>query len=145
MAYTDINSEDRLVQQTFTEHLEDVLGWESVHAYNTESFGPEGTLGRKDKREVVLTHDLRAALLRLNPGLRDKAIDKAVGQMTRHDFSRYLLQHNQKFHSLIRDGVPVDVKDDKGQPRSMRARVIDFDEVANNCLLAVRWRCMAQR
>jgi len=27
MACTDINSEDRLVQATFAEHLEDVLGW----------------------------------------------------------------------------------------------------------------------
>jgi len=27
MAYTDINSEDRLVQATFAEHLEKVLGW----------------------------------------------------------------------------------------------------------------------
>ena len=26
---TDINSEDRLVQQTFAEHLRDRLGWES--------------------------------------------------------------------------------------------------------------------
>ena len=31
---TDINSEDRLVQQTFSEHLERALGWESVYAYN---------------------------------------------------------------------------------------------------------------
>ena len=37
---TDINSEDRLVQQTFAEHLEKVLGWESVYAYNAETFGP---------------------------------------------------------------------------------------------------------
>lgn len=29
MAVTDINSEDRLVQQTFANHLRDVLGWES--------------------------------------------------------------------------------------------------------------------
>ena len=32
MAYTDINSEDRLVQATFAEHLEKVLGWDSVYA-----------------------------------------------------------------------------------------------------------------
>lgn len=44
MALTDINSEDRLVQQTFATHLERVLGWESVYAYNTETFGPLGTL-----------------------------------------------------------------------------------------------------
>ena len=30
---TDINSEDRLVQKTFTEHPEKMLGWESVYVY----------------------------------------------------------------------------------------------------------------
>ncbi len=80
MAYTDINSEDRLVQATFAEHLEKVLGWESVYAWNEETFGPDGTLGRADTREVVLTRDLRAALVRLNPQLPPAAIDEAVGQ-----------------------------------------------------------------
>lgn len=46
MALTDINSEDRLVQQTFAEHLERVLGWESVYAYQAETFGPQGMLSR---------------------------------------------------------------------------------------------------
>jgi type I restriction enzyme, R subunit len=31
MALTDINSEDRLVQQTFADHLRDRLGWESIY------------------------------------------------------------------------------------------------------------------
>lgn len=51
---TDINSEDRLVQQTFAEHLEKALGWESVYAYNTETFGPRGTLGRASEREAKI-------------------------------------------------------------------------------------------
>jgi type I restriction enzyme R subunit len=67
VAYTDINSEDRLVQATFAEHLEKVLGWDNVYAWNDETFGLGGTLGRTDTREVVLTRDLRAALARLNP------------------------------------------------------------------------------
>ena len=50
---TDINSEDRLIQKTF--HLEKALGWESVYAYNAETFGPQGTLGRASERDVVLT------------------------------------------------------------------------------------------
>ena len=58
---TDINSEDRLVQQTFAEHLERKLGWEGVYAYNTETFGPHGTLARASERDVVLLRDLRAA------------------------------------------------------------------------------------
>ena len=61
MAITDINSEDRLVQQTFADHLEQVLGWESAYAYNTESFGPQETFGRPSQRDVVLVRDPRAA------------------------------------------------------------------------------------
>ena len=62
MAVTPINSEDRLVQATFAGHLETELGWESVYAWNEEMFGPDGTLGRVDPREAVLTRDLRADL-----------------------------------------------------------------------------------
>ena len=121
MAFTDINSEDRLVQKTFAKHLQSVLGWDSVYAWNEETFGPDGTLGRADTREVVLTRDLRAALVRLNPLLPPVAIAEAVQTMTRHDFSRSLLQHNQEFYKFIRDGVPVSYKDAQGQLREMRA------------------------
>src|SRR5437763_19846 len=123
---TDINSEDRLVQKTFAEHLRDQLGWESAYAWNEETFGPDGTLGRADTRQVVLTRDLRAALARLNPQLPPPAISDAVQKLTRHDFSRSLLQHNQEFYNFIRDGVPVSYKDARGQLRETRARVIDF-------------------
>ena len=50
MAYTDINSEDRLVQATFAEHLENALGWESVYAWNHETFGPDGLLASSSIR-----------------------------------------------------------------------------------------------
>src|SRR5882672_3791635 len=160
MAFTDINSEDRLVQKTFAEHLHNQLGWECAYAWNNEVFGtlqpspqpsPSGRgsegacgLGRADTREVVLTRDLRAALARLNPQLPPVAIDEAAQKMIRHDFSRSLLQHNQEFYKFIRDGVPVSYKDAQGQLREMRARVIDFkngkgpDGTPNNRFLAVR-------
>lgn len=70
-AYT--YSEDTLVQQTTAEYLEQQLGWESVYAYNTETFGPTGTLGRTSDREMVLTRYLRAKLVELNPGLPESA------------------------------------------------------------------------
>ena len=141
---TDINSEDRLVQKTFADHLEKELGWESVTAWNDETFGPAGTLGRADTREVVLKRDLGAALVRLNPLLPQAAIIDAVQKMTRHDFTRSLIQQNQEFYKFIRDGVPVDYKDAQGQLRQTRARVLDFqngkglDGSPNNRFLAVR-------
>ncbi len=95
MAITDINSEDRLVQATFADHLRDVLGWDSVYAWNEEIFGPDGTLGRGDTREVVLTRDLRQAIATLNPDLPEKAVAEAVEKLTRQDFSRSMLQHHQ--------------------------------------------------
>src|SRR5205807_6886810 len=97
MAVTGINGEDRLVQATFAEHLEKVLGWQSVYAWNDETFGPDGTLGRADTRAVVLTRELRAALGRLNPQLPPAAVEEAVSMMTRHDFSRSVLQHSREF------------------------------------------------
>jgi type I restriction enzyme R subunit len=144
VAYTDINSEDRLVQATFAEHLEKVLGWDNVYAWNDETFGPNGTLGRADTREVVLTRDLRAVLVRLNPQLPPAAVEEAVGKLTRHDFSRSLLQHNQEFYTFIRDGVPVSYRDAQGQLRHAQARVIDFqngrspDGKPHNRFVAVR-------
>ena len=82
MAVTGINSEDRLVQKTFADHLEQSLGWESAYAWNDETFGTMGTLGRTDTKEAILVRDLRSALVRLNPSLPEKAIDEAVRDLT---------------------------------------------------------------
>src|SRR5436309_14509650 len=108
---TDINSEDRLVQKTFGEHLHDTLGWDTVYAYNDETFGPAGTLGRANERDVVLVRDLRTAVERLNPQLPHSAREQAIEKLTRVDLSRSLLQHNREFYSYIRLGVPVEWRD----------------------------------
>ena len=139
MAITGINSEDRLVQTTFAEHLEQVLGWDSVYAWNEETFGPDGTLGRADTRQAVLTRDLRAALKRLNPELPASAIDDAERYLTVYDVSRSMVQHNHDFYRLLRNGVPAEYQDAQGRPKSARARVIDFDNApGSNRFLAVR-------
>ena len=74
-------TEDTLVQQTTAEYMRYELGWESVYAYNTETFGPEDTLGRKDDREVVLTRYLYLKLMEFNPGLPDEAYRNAARQI----------------------------------------------------------------
>ena len=138
MALTDINSEDRLVQQTFAEHLEHKLGWESVYAWNTETFGLAGTLGRASERDAVLVRDLRAALERLNPDIPSSAREQAIEKLTHIDFARSLIQHNKEFYGFIRGGVPVEWRDAAGETRHAHVRVIDFREVGNNRVLAGR-------
>jgi hypothetical protein len=56
MAFTDVNSEGRRVQKTFTDRVRDVLGLERVYAFNYETVGPEAVCG------VVLIHDVCAAI-----------------------------------------------------------------------------------
>ena len=139
MAVTPINSEDRLVQATFADHLERALGWDSIYAWNQETFGLGGTLSRADTKEAVLTRDLRTALERLNPDLPASAIDDALRQLTVYDVSRSMIQHNRDFYRLIRGGVPVQYLDAQGRQKSARARVVDFDNApGSNRFLAVR-------
>ena len=139
MAVTSINSEDRLVQKTFAEHLERVLGWESIYAWNEETFGRDGTLGRPDTKEAVLTRELRAALKRLNPRLPASAIEDATRALTVYDVSRSTVQHNRHFYRLLRSGVPVAYRDAQGRQKNARVRVIDFDNApGSNRFLAVR-------
>jgi type I restriction enzyme R subunit len=127
------------VQATFAEHLRDKLGWGSVYSFNDETFGPGSLLGRANTTEAVLIRDLRAALQRLNPELPPSAIDDALRAMTVHDFNRSMLQHNQDFARLIRNGLPVSYRDAAGHKREARARVIDFDNAPGaNRFLAVR-------
>ena len=129
---TDINSEDRLVQTTFADHLEKELGWENIYAWNQEDFGPDSLLGRADTREVVLKRDLRRSLTLLNPELPAAAVEEAITKLAHHDVTRSLLQHNQSFYSMIRDGVPVSYRDATNALRHAQARVIDFQNGATN-------------
>lgn len=134
MSYT----EDSLVQQTTAEYMEQELGWESVYAYNNETFGPDGTLGRASDREVVLVPPLRDKLVELNPALPDEAYDDAVRQITATVASQTLLATNREKYDLIKDGVQVRFRNSDGERVRRRLRVFNFDDPENNHFLCVR-------
>ena len=131
-------SEDTLVQQTTADYLRDVLGWEAVFAYNQETFGPEGTLGRASDREVVLTRYLQVKLVEFNPGLPADAYREAVRQVVEYSASQSLVATNRDKYGLLKDGVQVAFRNEKGELVKRRLRVFDFSEPANNHFLAVR-------
>lgn len=134
MRYT----EDSLVQQTTAEYLNQELGWDSVYAFDQETFGPTGLLGRTSDREIVLTRDLLIALRKLNKDLPEEAYTEAVKKLTAYSESQTLLQTNRELYELLRDGVPVEYRDANGSLKKDRLRVIDFDEPGNNRFLCVR-------
>lgn len=134
-------NEDTLVQQTTVNYLHNQLGWESVYAYNQETYGPEGLLGRSSDREVVLTRYLRQALIKLNPDLPKIAYDEAIRQIRDYSQSQSLLTNNFEKYKLFKDGVLVSYQEEKGEIKKERLKVFDFDDATraiNNHFLTVR-------
>jgi type I restriction enzyme R subunit len=131
-------TEDNLVQQTTADYMQQQLGWQSVYAYNTETYGSAGTLGRASDKEIVLTRYLREKLVAFNPGLPEVAYDQAVREVVDYSAAQSALLTNRDKHALITDGVAVQFRDADGELVKKRLRVIDFNEPDNNHFLVVR-------
>ena len=132
-------SEDNLIEQTAISLFQDQLNWDTLLAYNAETFGDNGTLGRTDKREVVLKKVLLEKLQYLNPNLPNKAYEEAYLKLTEASSSKSLAEINQEKHQLLRDGIPVDYINEKGEHiKNKILRVFDFDKPTENSFLAVR-------
>lgn len=132
-------SEDKLIEQTAIGLFQDHLGWDTLLAYNAETFGDTGTLGRSDKREVVLKKVFRDKLKQFNPNLPSKAYEDAYQKLIETSSSKSLSEINQEKHQLLRDGIPVDYINERGEHiKNKMLRVFDFDTPAENDFLAVR-------
>lgn len=137
-------TEDRLVQETTAKYFHDKLGWESIFAYNEETFGTDGTLGRQSEKDLYLVRDLRKALVDLNPSLPDAAYDSAIKQITEINVAASTLQANREKYDLFRGGVKVSFKNAKGQIETQRLRVFDYKDPEHNHFLIVRELWIAQ-
>ncbi|QTA79455.1 Type I restriction enzyme R protein [Desulfonema limicola] len=131
-------TEDTLVQQTAADYLRDNLGWESVYAYNTETFGPEGTLGRKDDTEVILTRYLYIKLMEFNPGLPDEAYSQAVWKIKETSTGQGILGINREKYELFKNGVQVSFYTETGQGKKQNLRIFNFEKPEENHFLCVR-------
>ena len=131
-------NEDKLVQQTTAKYLEEQLGWDSVFAYNTETFGLESTLGRKSDKDIVLTRYLGEALVKFNPDLPNVAYQDALRQIVNAPIIQNTLQINKEKYDLLRSGVKVQYRKPDGQLEKRTLRVFDFNQPENNHFLCVR-------
>jgi type I restriction enzyme R subunit len=112
------------------------IGWRAVNAYN-ETYGPQGTLGREHRGEVVLVRELRTALGRLNPGAAVVALDGAIEALSRDRSVLSMAQANREIHVLLTQGVKVAYRGDDGEQQVETIRLIDWATPANNDYLLV--------
>ena len=131
-------SENILVQESAGTLLHDELGWEVVYAYNQEVLGENGTLGRKDYKEILLMRDIRAALQKFNPWITPAQIDEAIASLRQRLSTASLLQINEEKYAMIRDGIDVTYRHPDGRTEEKRATIIDFQNPENNRFLAVK-------
>ena len=131
-------SENILVQESAGDLLQDELGWEVRFAYNTEVLGREGTFGRESYKEILLVRYFREALKKLNPWVNDAQITEAQKLLESRMSTASLLQVNEEKYFLIRDGIPVTVKQPGGKTETRRAAVLDFQNPGNNSFLAIK-------
>ncbi len=127
---------ESVIGDAFAEQMES-LGWTLGDGLK-ESFGAVSTWGRASNAEHVLRRRLMEALEALNPTLPEAARVAAFEELTRDRSAMAPARANQEVYALLRDGVPVPVKDAAGDTETVHVRVIDWDHPAKNSYVLVR-------
>ncbi|MGE5437726.1 MAG: type I restriction endonuclease [Syntrophothermus sp.] len=131
-------SEDILVEQIAINLFYERLGWDTAIAYNKETFGEGSTLGRINKREVILKRIFLSKIKELNSNLQT-AYNQAYIKLFEDTITKSLAELNYEKYILLRDGIPVDYVDENGQQiKNKYLKVFDFNNPENNDFLAVR-------
>ena len=131
-------SENILIRDSAGNVLRDELGWEVAMAYNSEKLGANGTFGRKSYREVVLWRYFKQAVMKLNPWLTEPVYQEAVKKLEGHLASASPMQINEEKYRLLRDGIPVTVRQPGKPQQERRVQVFDFRNPENNHFLAIK-------
>ena len=126
------SSEDGL-EQWVIEMLGD-LGW--THVYGPDIAPGEARAERSDYTETILVSRLRAAVIKLNPRLTADAVEDVLRTVLRVE-SPAVESENWRCYRFLIEGVPVEFRDDSGAIRNDRARLVDWDDPANNDLAAI--------
>lgn len=130
-------SEDALIEQA-TEDVLKELGWTVITAWQSETFGEVGLLGRDNKTEVVLERHLLSALKRFNPGLPDLAYSRAIEKIVQKESGKTTAQQNKAKTLLLKNGIEVSFITEEGKTQKKILKVFDFRDYRNNEFLAVR-------
>ena len=110
------------------------LGWTHIHGVDIAPQMPNAE--RKDYRESILEARLAAAVRLLNAGLPEAAVAEVVATAKRAE-SPVVESENWRAYQYLTSGVPVEYRDAAGELRTVRARLIDWEDPAKNDLIAV--------
>ena len=126
----------------FTEdHVEQAcLDWLEALNYGIlhgPDISPDGDIPERAAYDVtILIERFKTAFHTINPHLSSDACDYALRKLQQTDFPS-LVEENRRLHQLMVDGVDVDITREDGSIGTEKAKLIDFENPANNEWLAV--------
>ena len=110
------------------------LGWHVAHGPDIAPGTPNAERG--DYGQVVLEQRLLDALSALNPTLPTSVLDDAFLKLI-HPQGSTIEARNRAIHRMLVNGMDIEYQGSDGRVRGDQARIIDFDNLANNDWLAV--------
>ena len=119
---------------------EAAFAWLSELGYaraNGLDISPDG--GKPERAsygDVLLVERLRTAIAKLNPTLNAETRAEVLAKLTQ-TASPSLVEENRRLHRYMVEGVPVEIRRADGSISGEQARLIDFDDPAENDWLAV--------
>lgn len=127
-------SEDGAVEQPALTLLQQ-LGWLHVNLME-EKPGLDNPTGRTSFQQAWLPARLRAALVKLNPGLPEEALKLAEEVLTQDRSALSPIAANRELYHLLRAGVRVEIKrPEDGKSEIVTVRAINWRDVAANDFL----------
>lgn len=119
------------------------LGYAVLHGPDIADGGAAAERVGSGYRDVILDRRLRSALARINPDLPAEALEDAHRKLARLD-APSLIERNRSVHRMLVDGINVEFRRKDGSIGGAQARLIDFDDPAQNDWLAVNQFTMAE-
>ncbi|MEY2427302.1 MAG: type restriction enzyme subunit [Verrucomicrobiota bacterium] len=127
-------SEDQ-IERALVQKLQHLHGFDSLDCHTGDPEDLNDGSGRTNKRDVILEDRVREAAVRLNPSIPAKAIDDALERLLDRRQAMSLVAANQEVYNLLRDGIPVEFDNAKGQKQQERVRL-------TACLLAQAYQSL---
>ncbi|MDQ1251900.1 MAG: type restriction enzyme subunit [Euryarchaeota archaeon] len=126
-------SEDSLVEQSAILEFRKLSYPPHVNCFREKfRLDGKGTLGRKTKSEVLLFRKLSEAIKKLNPDICAEAEELAIQELAKDRSRLSPVKANQEVYSLIKNGVKVKVRNEKGEIEDKTVKIIDFENPTNN-------------
>ena len=94
--------------------------------------------------DVLIVDRLRSALFTLNPDIPAECLEEVIKRLQRPELPT-LIENNQAFHSLLRDGVNVEYRLPDGSSKGDKVWLFDYEKPDRNDWLAVNQFTVAER